>query len=201
MSSSPIIEDNVRGYGCKTGGWAGSLQWPHIAIFSPTIYQGNCAGLFLEKSDELRGGASESDRRLGDVGIQRGDDVQGLGQQRGKIIVGRIHSGQAARGSLFPEIAGAVFGIDGPANVDCQVKSEPKDRGTAIGGLASPLTRLGLHPGVRMQQPDARLDLVAMLSAGPGAAKELDLACPQEFVRVDRGGMGRRGGHLSKHSG
>ena len=46
-----------------------------------------------------------------------------------------------------------------------------------------------------MQKADTRFDLVAMLSAGAGAAEELDIALPQEYVGGNRGGMWALVGH------
>ena len=52
-----------------------------------------------------------------------------------------------------------------------------------------------------MQQADTRFDLVAMLSAGAGAAEELEIALPQEFVGGNRGGMRAVVGHWSGRLG
>ena len=136
--------------------------------------------------------AKRQSRGLGVVraGVQ---DVECLGQQRGKVIVIRVHDDPSSPASLQPERTGNVCSrpaeIDRPANAEGQLDPQPLERHRPVLALRSPLARLGADSGRAVGQDHRGLDLVAILPPRTRSPRHPDLTLrwpgPRDRARRD----------------
>jgi len=157
------------------------------------IDQGEGPRLVLEKPHKLRGCAAKRGR--GPLGIMAGacQNIQGLGQKSGKIVVFGVHYDPTALAPAVPQFAGPVRFWPSSAgrhsHMDGQLEPEPEQSFAAILALGSPFGGLGTDAREAMSQDDRRLHLVSVLASGARATGRPEVALGGKRVEIDRGGM------------
>jgi len=126
---------------------------------------------------------------LFDVGGSGGDSVEGLGQERGEVVVGGACGNSAGPASRLPERTRASGRGAGTSDFQGEVQPKARERDTSVLRLASPLAGFRGYAGRGMEEADGRFHLVAMLAARPGATQSLNAALVQELFRPKSGGV------------
>ena len=120
-------------------------------------------------------------------------DVEGLGQQRGKVVVLGVDVDPPAAAPLPPKRAGRIRPFravaDRSSDDQGQLEPEPLQRRAPVFTLGAPLGRLGGDSRGSVRQDDGGLDLVSILPPWSATTRGSELALPGEHFGIEGGGM------------
>ncbi len=129
--------------------------------------------LALEEFDQLGRRASQRSGGTFRVPASRSQDIEGLGQKRGKVVVFGAHDDASRFAPPLPQRArlraGWLAERDREAKLQRQVEAEPEQADSTVLALGPPFRSQAGDTGWPVSQDDGRLDLVAVLPARTGA--------------------------------
>ncbi len=154
---------------------------------SARVHCGEGPWFVAEEVDELGRRTAEGFGGALGVVVVLDDLIEGLGEDRGEVVVAGADEQFAAPASGSPEVAGCLQ--RGVADLDRQEQAEPEKGLLAVLLLRSPLVRLGEQARRPVVEDDGGLDLVPILPPRPRSSGEPLVALGEQASRVKACGV------------
>jgi hypothetical protein len=159
---------------------------------------GEGGGVVLDELDELAGGDGEAFGGAGGVEGVIVEDVEGLGEEGGEVVVFGVAGDGAAAEAGTPECGGGGFGAEEihasqargwDAVLGGEEEAEAEEGDGFVFGLAAAFAGVCGEGGWEVGDGDEGFDFVAVLTAGAAGAATGEGAGLEEFGVVECGGV------------